>query len=572
MGEDTLSLVDLQFEIQVYQNNHWMIDCVEEKKDTALAYAKSKIGRLKVDGVRVIQVWKRPDGLMGEREIYSYIKPISQNISVTTIEASPACKEVSDFYDIDARIVINRILRQYFEELILTPTELMHNYTEMKRLNAHDNLVPTAVAHVARLQAPLSDGGRRRNEIYDVINQMTQRLQVVSRRTFPEIRKHGFKRLYEECQAANDESPEFLARVALSRDLVGMRSWSLKLVYLMELARADGYLPDGPMRIIDGIVADVLGSPVVLQEVVGSQTNLAAVLITILDLLEGQFDMSNRRPDDIGPALNLLLADSRMNQSRTVLLDWVRRQLRSNQPLVRQNQEEGEREVYKKTLLPRLINERGVIGGHGMAEAILARRLQFQVEGSARGRALAIDGVLSDLPQIQDRIRFLLALTASSLEPEQGQLIRKRLNELTSDPDDHINPHSSPRINFQKVTRLWREVLNFPGAPTADRARIGERLDQLLAAYISRGRAIEASDDLHAALRDRATRLVKLCLPEGLESPMALQAARRQIVNHLRQPNFDERFVSDLTSQHEREKALAEFYGLLVEAGFDSRP
>jgi hypothetical protein len=95
-----------------------------------------------------------------------------------------------------------------------------------------------------------------------------------------------------------------------------------------------------------------------------------------------------------------------------------------------------------------------------------------------------------------------------------------------------------------------------------------QRIDDLLVGYIEVSKIIERLDDPTAILRYRAIRLIQLCASGALESPRALDVARRRVIEHLRQPRFEEEFVADIEDPETRAKALKDFYDLLMRAGF----
>src|SRR6185312_7619596 len=79
--------------------------------------------------------------------------PGKENIRVLDVESAPLCERAEDLCNRVSRLTIFRLLRQYFEKVLLTPTEVLHNYKEFMRLQDFGTLCMSAVGRVASLQA-----------------------------------------------------------------------------------------------------------------------------------------------------------------------------------------------------------------------------------------------------------------------------------------------------------------------------------------------------------------------------------------------------------------------------------
>ena len=555
------------FEIQVYQRDHWVIEGQEKDEATAVSFAKAQVGQGKVEGMRVLRQWTRADGAVVETEIFCQFRPKNDRITIQTVDAASRCEEIEEYYGTDSRFTVGRVLRQYLEEVVVTPTEIMHNFAELKRLRDKDALVPSAIGHVAQVQAGGSGDGRaRRDEMFNVLEKMTVRARNASRRELPNIKTIGFSRLFAELStSAADERPDFLSLVALSRELVNMRNFALKVQFLVGLlTKEEGMSPEST-AIIDGVIADVLGSASVIQELLGPQPNLMTAIINLCDLAEGKLDTSKRHAEDFAIPMNQLFAEGRLPSSRMVLLDWVRRQLKGTQPLNR-HEPAKERETFTR-LLQRMVGPGGVIGGGPVAEGLTLRRVQYQDDGGVPGRQRAVQSICDDMPDPANRLRFLLATLDSGLVLQVGEFIRARIDATLSRVGGFVNPQRPVKDNLAVLTAIWREVRDC-AAPEADRRRVMQRIDDLLVGYIEVSKIIERLDDPTAILRYRAIRLIQLCASGALESPRALDVARRRVIEHLRQPRFEEEFVADIEDPETRAKALKDFYDLLMRAGF----
>src|SRR5258708_37730427 len=87
---------------------------------------------------------------------------------------------------------MHRVLRQYIDKMVLTPTEIMHSHRELKRLLDFEALVPSAVSRVASLQAKESgeEPAKRNRALFDMINELHDQARLAAERpNLPELSK-----------------------------------------------------------------------------------------------------------------------------------------------------------------------------------------------------------------------------------------------------------------------------------------------------------------------------------------------------------------------------------------------
>ena len=561
------------YEVQIYKLDHWVLEGRFDTEAEAMAFGRKVLSSGKVEGMRVLRDWRRPDGRHVETEVHVEFRQISRAVAAAPIDEAPSlCLTPGHCYGVQSRMAMNRVLRNYVERAVVTPTEVLHNHTELARLLNTDNLVPTAVGRVAALQAEKAgtDGRGRRDALNLLVDELTDRARVAAaRKDLPAIAATGFRSMFDRLDSGLPaEERDFLARVVLSRELVQMRSWLAKLDFLSELAREDGGGADRPLVLLDGVIADVLGAPSVAQELLGAQGSLAEALCNLIDLSRGRLSPAKRAEDDRAIQLSELLAFHDLDETRFVILDLVRRQLKGSQPLYRHDpalEMDAFQEILKRTLGPD-----GPAGGGPMAEALVMRYLRFLEGGGAPGRKQAITEVTDRIPDAAGRVRFLIALGDSDLGRGHAGDIARLLHKLTGNPAGYgrfIHPRLPPRDNLEALTLLYCQAAE-SALPEETRTRLTGDLDELLVAYITEDRVVERLDDPGDALRLRANRLVQICVPGILRSRRALEMVRKRVLAHLRQPHFDRKYVEDLPDAAAQQRALRDFYRMLGEAGF----
>ncbi|WP_404325581.1 hypothetical protein [Aerophototrophica crusticola] len=196
--------------------------------------------------------------------------------------------------------------------------------------------------------------------------------------------------------------------------------------------------------------------------------------------------------------------------------------------------------------------------------------LRFIEQGGAEGRRLSIDGVLHMMALPRDRLVYLMALSASPLGQREAGLVLSRAQALLA-PGQGVNSLTTPQTplkqKMQMMAGLYRATLA-AGFDSADRDALADRVDVMVADYIVQAQVIEKLDDPSASLRVRATRLMQFAAADVLSSPKARRIVRDQIIGHLRQPNFDGKYVEGLTTPEEKTAAIKGFYELLRQAKF----
>jgi len=487
-------------------------------------------------------------------------------VRINTVDsAPPRCERTRDYFGLESRMTITRLLRNYLETVTLTPTELLHSRRELQRLQDKDTLLQSAADCIATLQC--KDGQRnsreRRDEIFAAFEQIKAQARQAEDLKLPRLGGTLSETLSDVADLGGD-SPEYLAMVVLSAELIASRNWLAKLERLCKLALAERGRT--ALLMLDAVIADVLAANVV-QEVLGWQPSLGTAIVAMLDLADGAFDPAKSEVKDVAEQLNRLLAAGRLPATRFCLMDRAFRQLRSTQPLSR-NDPAKEMEEYQR-VLARLLTPGGLMAGPQAAEALTVRGTRFVEQGGATGRRAAIVATCRALPDRASGVMYLSELTKTGFAEEHLLDIVQELDNVFSIRviTELCRRSLSPKDRMVTATGAFNAA-KASALPDDVKLRVADHIDGVLERYLTDEKIIEKLDNPESSLRDRAVRLVKFCgagvLPEG----KALKRARERIVLLLRQPNFDARFVEGITDKSAAELALRDFHQLLSKAGF----
>ncbi|WP_254434896.1 hypothetical protein [Magnetospirillum sp. UT-4] len=550
------------------KQGRWVTESARDKEAEARQLAEKFLSNKACEGARVVRNWLNRDGSMSENVIFEKVQDARGEgpIRIDPIgKAPPRCEKPRDFFGLESRMAMNRVFRTYFEKVVLTPTELLHNRKEMQRIMDKDALVPSAVDKVATLQVKDTEmpAKQRREEIFAALDQIQAQARRADGFQLPKLGER-FSDTLADVAGYRDETPEYLAMVVLSRELIGTRSWLGKLERLCKLA-ANEPNPQAVL-LLDTVIADVLGANVA-QEIMGWQRSLADAIIAMLDLADGKFDAAKSEAKDITEQLNALLAAGRLPGSQYVLIDRALKQLRSPQPLYT-NEPGKEMEEYQKVLM-RLLVPGGILAGEKAAEALTVRGARFVEQGGATGRRMAITNTVQALPDRAHGVMYLAELSKTDFAKDHLDDIREQLDTVFGARviGELCRRSLSPKERMVSVTGAFKAAKN-SALPDELKEKVAAHIDGVLERYIIDEKIIEKLDHPETHLRDRAVRLVKFCgagvLPEG----KALARARKRVVELLRQPNFDATLVDDIPDPARKAKALRDFHQLLVKAGF----
>lgn len=559
------------FEVQVMRGGRWISSSVVPKQEDALVSAERQFMDRKCEGVRVMRNWARADGMMDETEVFKRTRNVQEEetVSVAQVEsAPPPCVEIGEYYGFDSRLLINRLFRSYLDQAYLTPTEILHDSREFKRLQDKGVLVSGAVDRVSTLQSRQTGGDakQRRNELFKAVEDMSFRVRKAEKLALPQL-QGNFSSLFKQLPK-DDEDPDFLALIVLSRSLLSIRNWAGKLEKLCKLALdEDDKSPEThAIDVLDQVIADVLGSNIV-QDILGWQPNLGQAIIRILDLADGQLPESANDAGESSGLLNALLGAGRLPLSKKCLVERAHRQLRSSQPLNRA--EPSKEQDSFKQLVERVLLPSGFYDGAETADALTARYSRMIEQGGAVGRRNAISGTFRLMPDKVAGIIYLAEIMKMPSTAEFADVIQERFEDIlfVRHISDLCIKGLSGRDRLARATGAYIAIDQAP-LENSLKQKILERIDAIIYRFLVDEQILEKMNDPKSHLRDRAMRLINFCA-SGILPPKgkARTNAAERVVELLRQPNFEMHFIDGITSAAQAQQSLRDFHQLLVQAG-----
>jgi len=554
------------YEIHVFADKRWVITEMATDEAAARAFADNLLQTGNHAAVRVIRDFERMDGTHAETVLLEKKAPekAPAELTLAPISEAPLCSTVDEVYGLESRTTIGRLLRKYLDEIVLTPTELLHDAKEMKRFGDRGNLLFSAIDRIAGLQARAAgDADPRQRRAF--LESTWETLQKRARAFAATKPKPPASFAEARAQSASDPDPSFGLMARLTLALLERRNWQAKL----ELVLAWADEPEARTEVIDGLLADLVVPAQMVQDLLGFQPNLASALGQIVDLAEGQAEPAKFAPD-LFVELNRLFAEGRLPRTRDALMARTTREIGGANPLSR-NDPAQEFEMFHR-LLRRLVGRERVTGGPLMAEALLQRSSRVQNAGGAA--MVALESVRMLLGALSDgcvRLQFLLTLCGAPLAQEIGAGLTEllRTNVTRWDHIDHWCPaRHPPRERMAALKAANQALLTCDALEEAFRAGLAARIDAVMVRYLQSEGVIEKIDKTDDPLAMRAIRLVKFCGSGVLIEGQSLDMAKARVIEHLRQKQFEEKFLASVPDPAQAEKALRDFHRLLVECGF----
>ena len=155
--------------------------------------AKELLADPKCAGVRIIRIWKRPDGVTVDTEIFCEIREFKDDdtVRITPVDSvTGKCQTLKDFVGFrQPSGDVAHIPSSIWPRPSSPPTEIIYNLRHLKRISEKDGLVRAAVDMVATLQTREGeqDMTDRRTEIYQAIDEMVEHARMLDPASLPRL-------------------------------------------------------------------------------------------------------------------------------------------------------------------------------------------------------------------------------------------------------------------------------------------------------------------------------------------------------------------------------------------------
>jgi len=340
------------------------------------------------------------------------------------VEEAYLCRTLDDFYKLDSRLAIGRVLRQYLDQQVLTPLELLTDKVHLSTLMRNDQLVMKAKQAIATVQVKGTDQTAmvRLKFLEQMIAKIVARtdLSPEAAKLLPVLKSKGIAGVAEQMAAAvSDDNRDYIMLSAVSQYMAQHSDWEGKLELLLDLVEKP--VTPETLRYLDDAMAEILDGSEAVRELLGYQRNLAAALNTMVQLSTGAFEI-NAGSNTALERFSAAMGKHKLIASQTVLLDRVARSLAGVNPLTKGDRTE-EQGAFKDLMSDLLGKQLFSNSGYLCMAATLRAKSVLKDEFADESSTKAIDDMLGFLPTIAARLGYLLDLIGTEFGEQNKEHI-----------------------------------------------------------------------------------------------------------------------------------------------------
>lgn len=447
------------------------------------------------------------------------------------------CTSVADFYSPAARAMINTTMRAFLDQVIITPTELLHSTKYQSRLDQSGALLQEAIERAGTLQARASGESvptRVRDLAELVTNVMLYLRDAEQKRPAGTFKEGGFNDYIRASKQQNSgDQIAFRVNRGITEHLNEFRSWALKLERLIALGE-EVYNDD--FFYIDNLLAEALQCDVVQDNLFGRRISIDDRVDDLLELYQGVYPKRKKAATPTAARLVELFKHHDMPELKNAVENVIDGLLASRDFILSPELLTELKACAAMNAKLRVGNK--VIGGPRAIEA-LERRLSRMLT------AEAVTDYIRGTVNLGDRMLALFEIYAHTL----GAANLKRIEEIIDryfKGDDFgrrlLAIEGNPEHKLRIITQLFRAITKSTLSPEV-KASFSAMLVKLQRDFVMDSNIFA---EIERKLPNSARKLIKivtLC-HEGCFIPGEnLDRAKAVIKHYLSRPDFMERYL-----------------------------
>ncbi len=452
----------VRFEVVVEQGGKPNIDGVFDDEKAATERAVYLLRLAKFPVVRVVKV----SGSGKEETIFQKSSSGGGKLTtISTIDDCNLCTDVLQVFSFESRMTLLRLLRGYWDDQGVIPTEQLHRYYPLRYFEREALLFNPAVTRLAALQAPKL--GIKPAERYDQIIRLFTALKDLAQNADTlapydqALARGGISGLLAASIDRPAEERDRIITHAFGAMLEPHREWGAKLQAVLRL-HEEGDAEN--TRLVDEVIAEIIDGREPIRALIGYAPDLGSALLALQATLRG--DLDDRLPyTEPLLALSNAVGGGGFTHVRAALLNRLRGGLEGLTPLTRTGAASDAKAF--QAIVDGMIVFDGIMGGPLMAEAMTKRgKVAWAVGDSDLSFEDTVLRLLRRFGTPAGRLGFLLDLATS----EFG---RRKVSFLIQKVADEFNQIKSaaelaaPGVSVQDVRNGLGRRLRAAGIPRA---------------------------------------------------------------------------------------------------------
>ena len=457
------------------------IEGIYQSEKEALTRAEYLLKLAKYTGVKVNQV----SGRGGSKIIFDKMCTTSGGgATISNIDDAFVCTSLSDVYCFESRLTLLRLMRSYFDQQLMIPLELLHNYTSLRYLERDALLFNQGGHRLSALQAHKLK--IRAEDRHDALDKLFRELLDISKNPgdlkpyVESLAIRGLSALIRE--VTEKEAPADHNRIisyAIVQRITEFRDWNQKLTAACGLFEEDQ--SEEAENWLDEVLAEIIDGNEAVKAAIGYAPDLGSALTAMLATIDGMWD--DRLPGtDALMRLSDIMAHKELPRVKAALLTRVATALDGKAPLAKTDRS-ANAEAFKR-LLTMLVEFGGFKGGVQMAAAVTRRAKIVLNRGDEDLSLESTIGILvAFLPTPAAKIGYLLDLMSSEMGRKKAALLADQIAEMFNKIKtiNDFSPDVGDGMSHDAVREEFRRRLYSAGIPRRLADGLMRRLENLAA-------------------------------------------------------------------------------------------
>jgi hypothetical protein len=412
---------NVRFEVVVEQGGKPNIDGVFDDEKAATERAGYLLRLAKFPVVRVVKV----NGVGKEETIFQKSSAGGSKLTtISTINEANLCVDVLQIFSFESRMTLLRLLRGYWDDQGVIPTEQLHRYFPLRYFEREALLFNPAITRLAALQAPML--GIKPTERYDQIMRMFAALKELAQQSDSlapydqALARGGISGLLAASIDRPVEERDRIITHAFGSMLEPHREWGAKVQAVLRLHQ-EGDAEN--TRLVDEFLAEIVDGREPIRALIGYSPDLASALMSLQATLRG--DLDDRLPNtDALLALSNAVGGGGFRNVQTALLNRLCGGIEGLTPLTRT----GSDAKAFQAIVDGMIVFDGFMGGPAMAEALTKRgKVALGVGGTDLPFEDTVLRLSSRLGSAAARLGFFLDLATSDFGRRKVSFLIQRV-------------------------------------------------------------------------------------------------------------------------------------------------
>lgn len=452
----------MRFEVVVEQGGKPNIDGVFDDEKAATERAVYLLRLAKFPVVRVVKV----SGSGKEETIFQKSSSGGGKLTtISTIDDCNLCTDVLQVFSFESRMTLLRLLRGYWDDQGVIPTEQLHRYYPLRYFEREALLFNPSVTRLAALQAPML--GIKPGERYDQIIRMFTALKDLAQNSDvlapydQALARGGISGLLAASIDRPAEERDRIITHAFGSMLEQHREWGAKVQAVLRL-HEEGDAEN--TRLVDEFLAEIIDGREPIRALIGYAPDLASALLALQATLRG--DLDDRLPNtEALLALSNAVGGGGFKNVQTALLNRLRGGLEGLNPLTRTGSASDTKAF--QAIVDGMIVFDGFMGGPAMAEALTKRgKIAWAVGGSDLSFEDTVLRLSSRFGASAGRLGFLLDLATSDFGRRKVSFLIQRVAEEFNQIKSAAEL-AAPGVPIQDVREGLGRRLRAAGIPRA---------------------------------------------------------------------------------------------------------